>query len=167
MEPLGKQPAQVQEQDLAFDTRISRPFAVRLEKPAGLEAGESFVEPSFAPLVVRKDAHRVVVAQLVYDEAEAGAAVHDHHREFGAAPFDAVHVGDLRPCEFAVQRIEPGERHLRAYDSNALSPRRAVAGLVEDTHHDVLVAAFLVAVTGVERAREMLDGLRRETNTLA
>src|SRR5439155_15188952 len=100
------------------------------------------------------------------DQAEAGAAVHDHHRKFGAAPFDAMHVGDLRPRELAVQRIEPGERHLRACDGNALPPRRAVAGLVEDAHHDVLVAAFLVAVIGIEREREMMDGVREETDTL-
>ena len=75
---------------------------MRFEKPTGLKARETFVEIALAPLIVREDPHRVVVPQLVDDEAETSAAVHDHHGEFGATAFDAVDVRDLRPRELAI-----------------------------------------------------------------
>ena len=95
---------------------------MRIKEPIGLEGGEALVEPSLAPFVIGEDAHRVVVPQLVDDQAEARAAVHDHHGELGAAAFDAVQVGDLGPGEFAVQRIEPHERDFGVLDGFALAP---------------------------------------------
>src|SRR2546430_16141996 len=70
---------------------------VGLEEPAFLEVREPLVEPPLAPLVVGELAHQVLVTGLVHDQAERGAAVHDHHRELDAAALDAVHVGELRP----------------------------------------------------------------------
>ncbi len=153
----GLAPAlQVPEQDVPLDPRIRRALTVRLEKPAGLEARESFIQPAFAPFVVGENPHRVVVSHLVHDEAEPRAAVHHHHGKLGAAPFDAVHVRDLRPGELAVERVEPGERHLGALHRHAFSPRRAVTGLVQHAHDHVAVTTLFIAIVGIQREREVV-----------
>ncbi len=123
---------------------------MRLEVPARLKAREALVEKPLAPLIVGEDTHRVVVAELVDDQAEAGAAVHDHHREFGAAAFDTVDVGDLGPGELAVERVEPGEGGFGAPNRDPVPPRCAVAGLVEDVDDDVAVTALFVVVIGIQ-----------------
>ena len=140
----------IPQQNFALEAGVSRAGAVRFKEPARLEAREAFVEIALPPFVVREDAHRVVVAELVDDKAEAGAAVHDHHGKLGAAAFDAVHIGDLRPGKLPVERIEPHQRDFGVLDGFALAPRRAVAGLIEHVHDDVLVAALLVAIIGIE-----------------
>src|SRR5438552_18438936 len=101
------------------------------------------------------------------DEAETRAAFHDHHWEFGTTVLYAVDVRDLRPRELAVQRIEPGERSLGPLDRDPLSPRCAVAGLIQDMHDDVLVAALLVAVLGVQGEGEVVDGIGVESDAFA
>src|SRR5437879_8776382 len=98
-------------------------LTVGLEEPARLKTRQAFVEIALAPLVVGEHAHRVIVAELVDDQAEARPTVHDHHREFCAATLDAMHVRDLRPAELAVQRVEPRERHLGAMDRYPMAPR--------------------------------------------
>ena len=95
-------PIQVPKQDFALHAGITRALAVGFEEPAGLKAREALIEEALAPFVVGENAHRVIVAELVNNQPDAWATVHDHHREFGAATFDAMHVGDLRPGEFAV-----------------------------------------------------------------
>ena len=96
-------PVDIPQQDVPFDGRVFRLSTMILEEPAGLEAREPFVEVALTPFVVGQDPHRVVVAELVNDEPETGAAVHDHHGKLGAAAFDPMHVGDLRPGEFAIE----------------------------------------------------------------
>ena len=117
-------------------------LALRLVEPGGLEAGESFVEPALAPLVVGQDAHGVVVAQLVDDQSLPGRAVVDHHGELGAAALDPVHVGDLGPA-----RNGPKSRSSQA---SAVSVRWTatpppqvvlVARLVEHVHRDITASA--------------------------
>src|SRR5207248_9879014 len=95
-------PIQIPKQDFALHAGITRALAVGLEEPARLKAGEALIEKPFAPFVIGENAHRVIVAELVDNQTDAGPAVHDHHREFGAATFDAMDVGDLRPGELAV-----------------------------------------------------------------
>src|SRR6266704_7120861 len=97
------------------------------------------------------------VWKLVNDEAEAGAAVHDHHGEFSAAALDAVHVRDLRPRELPIERVEPAECRFGASHRDAFGPGRAVSRQIEDTHDDVFVATRFVPVIGIEREREMMD----------
>ena len=148
---------QIPEQDVAFQTGIFRAAAVRLEKPARLEAREAFVEIALAPLVIGEDSHGIVVAELVDDEAETGAAVHDHHGKFGATALDAMNIGDLGPRECAVQRVEPAERDLGASDGDAFAPGGTVARLIEHVHDDVFVPPLLVAVIRVQREGEMVN----------
>ena len=94
----GLAPAvEVEEQHLRLEVGVLPLARVGLEEPAFLEVREPLVEPPLAPLVVGELAHQVLVAGLVHDQAERRAAVHDHHRELGAAALDAVHVGELWP----------------------------------------------------------------------
>src|SRR6266566_1672148 len=158
---------QVPEQDFAFDIGVAEALPVRLEEPARLKTREALVQETLAPFVVGEHAHRVIVPELVDDQAEAGPTVHDHHREFRAATLDAMHVRDLRPAELAVQRVEPRERHLGAMDGYPVAPRRTVAGLVKDVNDDVLVAALFVAIGGVQRESEVMYGIGVESDTLA
>ena len=158
---------QVPEQNFAFDIGVAGALPVRLEEPARLKTREALVQEALAPLVVGEHAHRVIVAELVDDQAEAGPAVHDHHGEFCAAALDAMHVRDLRPAELAVQRVEPRERRLRSMDRYPVAPRRTVAGLVKDVNDDVLVAALLVAIGGVQRESEVVHGISVEPNAFA
>src|SRR2546430_5833032 len=48
-----------------------------------------------------------------------------------------------------------------------VTPRRAVAGLVENVNDDVFVAALLVAIGGVQREGEVVDGVGVESDTFA
>ena len=154
----GLAPAvEVEVQDVRLDPRVGRPGAVGLEVPARLEAGEALVEKPLAPLVVGENAHRVVMAHLVQDQAEPGAAVHHHHRELGPAALDAVHVGQLRPGERPVQRVEPGERRHGAADRYSVPPGLAILRLVQHAHHHGAVTPLFIDVLRVEREGEMVD----------
>src|SRR6266851_4945593 len=158
---------QVPEQDFAFDIGVAGALAVRLEEPARLKTREPFVEIALTPLVVGEHAHRVIVAELVDDQTEAGPTVHDHHRELRAAALDAMHVRDLRPAELAVQRVEPRERHLGAVNRYPVAPRRTVAGLVKDVDDDVAIAALFVSIGGVQREREVMNGVGKEPDAFS
>src|SRR5438105_1447005 len=48
-----------------------------------------------------------------------------------------------------------------------VTPRRAVAGLVQNVNDDVFVAALLVAIGGVEREGEVVDGIGEESDALS
>ncbi len=146
---------EIELQDVRLVARVQAGPAHRLPEPAGLEAGEAFVEPSLPPLVVRQQTHRVVVAELVDDQPLVGGAVVDHHRELGAAAFDPVHVGDLRPAERAVELVQPGQRVLGALDRDP-TPALLVAGLIEHVDGDVAEVAALVAIVRVHRHGEVV-----------
>ena len=164
----GLAPAsEVEHQYVRLERRVGRAAATSLEEPARLEAREPLVEKGLAPFVVGEDSHGVVVADFMDDEAQPGRAVHHHHRELGAAPFDAVHVGERGPGKLPVQRVEPREGCLRVAHGDPPAPRRAVLRQVEHTHHHVAVAPFVVHVARVEREGEMMDLLGVEMDALA
>ena len=140
---------------------------MRLEEPPLLEVTESLVEPSFAPLVVGELPHDVLVPRLVDDEAEGRAAVHDHHREFGSAALDAMHVGELGPLVLPEQRVEPGQRHDGIPDGDPLPPRSTVARLVQHAHHRIAVATLLVHVRRIQGKGEVMNLLGAKTDAFA
>src|ERR1700694_1454640 len=157
----------VPEEDVALYARVRGALALGFEVPPRLEARESLIEPSLAPLIVGEDAHRIVVPDLVHDQADAGAAVHHHHGKLGAAGFDTMHLGDLRPGEFSKQLVEPAERHFSAAHGGTPAPGDAVARLVERAHDDVAVAAFFVDVGGIQGEREVVDGVGIKANAFS
>src|SRR2546429_9217645 len=52
-------------------------------------------------------------------------------------------------------------------NSYPVTPRRAVAGLVENVNDDVFVAALLVAIGGDQREGEVVDGVGEEADAFA
>ena len=101
---------------------------VLLEIPCRLEAREALVEEPLLPLVIGEDSHQVVVADLVQNQAEAGAPIHHDHGELGSATLDAVHVRHLWPRIGTEQFVQPAKRLLSSPHRNADPPGESVGG---------------------------------------
>ena len=111
----------------------------KLLRPPALILGQPFVHPRRTPFVVRENSIGVDVPELVRDEPERRAAIHDHHRKLGAASIDAMHVADLRVGVRPVETLEPIEGVERSLYGEPTAPGCFVPRFVEDIHADGVV----------------------------
>ncbi len=148
--------------EVAVGARLGR----LVEEPT-LEVAEPLVQPPLAPLVVRQDAHDVVVPHFVHDQPLPRRAVVHHHREFGATPLDAVQVGHLRPGERPEETIQPLQRLGRARGRDAVAPGGFIAGPVQHMDRHLAPCGALVLVLRGHAEREVMHVLRIPDHPLA